>query len=203
MKNKTLKILALCLSLAVVFSCVLSVSAAKYVKNVISKSSDYVSFVQPGDVDFDKDVDADDGLALKEMLLYNAASPYSDVNGDDDTNVCDLVLQDEQPDTFLDGAKITLKGKSVYRADLASKMNAGAKYKLTFTKTGDVTVRIDGIKDYNGNAISTEASDYVFKTPKAVSDFSLEIIGDGTIENLKLVRVDMDNDVSISNVPNS
>ena len=203
MKNKTLKILSLCLVLAVALSCVLSVSAAKYVTNVISKSSDYAAFVQPGDTNMDKKVDASDYSELREMLLNNVASRYSDVNGDEDTDICDLVLQSEQPDAFVDGAKITLKGKSVYGADIKAALTAGAKYKLTFKKTGDVTVKISGIKDYNGNAIATSASDYIFKTPKTISDVSLEIVGDGTIENLKLVRVDMDNDVSITGVPNS
>ena len=203
MKNKTLKILSLCLVLAVALSCVLSVSAAKYVTNVISKSSDYAAFVQPGDTNMDKKVDASDYSELREMLLNNVASRYSDVNGDEDTDICDLVLQSEQPDAFVDGAKITLKGKSVYGADIKAALTAGAKYKLTFKKTGDVTVKISGIKDYNGNVIATSASDYIFKTPKTISDVSLEIVGDGTIENLKLVRVDMDNDVSITGVPNS
>jgi hypothetical protein len=203
MKNKTLKILSLCLVLAVALSCVLSVSAAKYVTNVISKSSDYAAFVQPGDTNMDKKVDASDYSELREMLLNNASSRYSDVNGDEGTDICDLVLQSEQPDAFVDGAKITLKGKSVYGADIKAALTAGAKYKLTFKKTGDVTVKISGIKDYNGNVIATSASDYIFKTPKTISDVSLEIVGDGTIENLKLVRVDMDNDVSITGVPNS
>ncbi len=79
MKNKTLKILALCLVLAIALSCVLSVSAAKYVTNVISKSSDYAAFVQPGDTNIDKKVDASDYSELREMLLYNVASRYSDV----------------------------------------------------------------------------------------------------------------------------
>lgn len=203
MKNKTLKILSVCLALAVVFSCVLSVSAAKYVTNVITKSEDYVSFVQPGDLDANKKVEKADALALKDLLLKDNANTYSDVNGDGKTNVCDLVLQSEQPDTFLSGSKITLKGRSVYNADITKVMNPGAKYKLTFTKTGDVTVKISGVKAYNGTDIKTNDEEYFFKTPKNLSGATLEIVGDGTIENLKLVRIQMDNDVSISGVPNS
>ena len=112
MKNKTLKILSLCLVLAVALSCVLSVSAAKYVTNVISKSSDYAAFVQPGDTNMDKKVDASDYSELRETLLNNASSRYSDVNGDDGTDICDLVLQDEQPDAFVDGAKSPLKARA-------------------------------------------------------------------------------------------
>ena len=198
MKNKALKILSICLALAVVFSCVLSVSAAKYVTNVISKSEDYVSFVQPGDMDANKKVDATDVQALKDLLLADSSDTYSDVNGDGLTNICDLVLQDVQPDTFLSGSKITLKGKSVYGADITKVMTPGAKYKLTYTKTGDVTVKITGIKDYNGNAISDKTGENYFKTPTNLSGAKLEIVGDGTIENLKIVRVQMDNEYAVN-----
>ena len=198
MKNKALKILSVCLALAVVFSCILSVSAAKYVTNVISKSEDYVSFVQPGDLDADKKVDATDVKALKDLLLADGEDTYSDVNGDGLTNICDLVLQDVQPDTFLSGSKITLNGRSVYNADITKVMTPGAKYKLTYEKTGNVTVRIVGIKDYNGNNISDKTGENYFKTPKNLSGAKLEIVGDGTIENLKIVRIQMDNDYAVN-----
>ena len=203
MKNKTLKILSLCLAFAVVLSCVLSVSAAKYATTVISKSEDYVSFVQPGDIDANNKVDSSDSQALKDLLLADSSDTYSDVNGDGLTNICDLVLQDLQPDTFLSGSKITLNGRSVYNKDITKVMTPGAKYKLTYTKTGDITVKITGVKDYNGNNISDKTGENYFKTPTNLSGAKLEIIGDGTIENLKIVRIDMDNDVSVSNVPNS
>lgn len=200
MKSKALKILAICLALVFVFSAVLGVSAAKYVANVVATSKDYVSFVQPGDLNADKAINTADAKALKGLILQDKADTYSDVNGDAVTNICDLVLQDAQPETFVDGNTINLNGKSVYNTDIASVLNTGAKYKITFTATGDVTVKINGINDINGAAITTDTTDYVFKTPLTISDAAnaeLQIIGEGEVSNFKLVRVDMDNDKAV------
>lgn len=200
MKSKALKILAICLAFVLVFSAVLGVSAAKYVANVVANEKDYVSFIQPGDLNADKAINTADVNALKGLILQDKADTYSDVNGDDETDICDLVLQDAQPKTFVAANTIKLSGKSVYDADLASVLNTGAKYKITFATSGDVTVKINGIKDINGAAITTDATDYVFKTPLKISnsaDIELQIIGEGEISNFKLVRVDMDNDKAV------
>ncbi len=196
MKSKALKILALCLAFTFVFCGVLGASAAKYVANVIADRSDYASFVQPGDMDVNNMVDDADAGILKEILLADTSDGYSDVNGDGETNICDLVLQDSQPDLFVDGAKINLNGKSIYKEDIGSILTTGAKYKITFAKTGDVKVVIKGL----GSEISTVATDYAFTTPLTISttDVELYVVGNGTIENLKLARVDMDNDVAVN-----
>lgn len=196
MKTKTIRFLALALTLALIVGAISSVSAAKYVSKPVSESFEAkTEFLQPGDVDIDGDVDDQDYTSLREMLLYNAASLYSDTNGDEITNICDLVLQKANKDVeFLKDGKMNLNGRSVYGKNINSLLNSGAEYKITYTASGDVTVKLDGINDAD-----ITASGATFKTPTNLknTDVLLYVIGEGSIESLTISRTNMDNDFSV------
>ncbi len=189
MKRKTIKVLSVCLALVLALSGLLCVSAAKYATNVISKTSDYNKFVQPGDIDENGKFDNADVVGLKAVLLNKTSATNPDVNGDGDTDICDLVKQGEQPDAFVEGTTIHLKGKSFYNGEL--KLTSGAQYKISGAGGVEITLKINGV------ATSIDG-DGVFTTPKTITSTELIIKGDVDINNFKLARINMDNDAEVA-----
>ena len=191
--KKTLKFLSMFLTLVLVFSFALSVSAKTYPKAAIASSSDFSNFVQPGDMDADKVIDNDDVIALKALIMNDTTTIYSDTNGVNGTDICDLVFQDEQSEvaynTFYDNTKVSLTGRSVYK-DMAN-FTAGVQYQLT--GADGITVKL------NGTVISNNA---YFTAPKNLktAEFTIYSETGATVTNLKVTRTSaMDNDYSVSN----
>lgn len=196
LKTKIIKFVTLLLVFILAVGVISSVSAAKYVaKPVLEKFETQTLFLAPGDMDSNGKVDSLDFSELREMLLLDAANRFSDVNGDEITNICDLVLQNENVNKdFISGGKMNLNGKSIYNKEIKSSLNAGAEYKITYSATGDVKVKLEGI-----DGLNVTASGNTFKTPLNLSnnDIELCVIGNGTIDELSIVRVNMDNDYAI------
>ncbi len=189
MKQKTLKILVLCLVFALIG--VISVSAAKYPASLISGSEDYENFAQPGDMDANGSIDIDDEKALKKLILVVDTNAYSDTNGDGVTNICDLVFQQEQIGvTFIENGKINLNGKSVYSHK--ELLTTGGEYQISGADGIELV-----IKD-NGEDVTV--TNGVFKAPLDLDNAEISIIAkNATVENLKITRVNMDNDVEVAN----
>ena len=197
MRAKAIKFLALVLALAFTLSGIVCVSAAKYVSKPVAEDFEAkTNFLIPGDLDADGNVDAEDYTQLRTLVLNDQTAKYSDVNGDDASNICDLVLQDvnAKSDFVADGV-MNLNGKSVYNADITSLLNTGAEYKVTYTTSGDVTVNLVGI---TGAQVSTSGD--TSKTPLTLSDADIDlyVIGEGTVGNLQITRINMDNDYAVN-----
>lgn len=197
LKTKIIKFVTLLLVFILAVGVISSVSAAKYVaKPVFENFETTTLFLAPGDMDSNGKVDTLDYSELREMLLLDAANRFSDVNGDEITDICDLVLQNENINKdFISGGKMNLNGKSIYNKEIKSSLTAGAEYKVTYSATGDVKIKLDGI-----DGINITASGNTFKTPLNLSnnDIELCVIGNGTIDELSIVRVNMDNDFSVN-----
>ena len=196
MKTKFIKFMGLLLILVLIVGAVSVVSAAKYVaKPVEEKFEASTLFLAPGDLDADGKVNSSDYFALREQLLNNAASRYSDVNGDDCTDITDRVLQDENKVDFIADGKMNLKGKSIYSKDIVSLLSTGAGYKVTYNASGNIKIKLAGL-----DGVDITASGYTFKTPLNLSGKSIElyVIGNGTLEDLSIVRVNMDNDYAVN-----
>ena len=189
MKGKALKILAISLLLMFVVSGVVGVTAAKYPASMVASASDYANFVQPGDLNADKTIGTDDVKAMKGLILADSANKFSDANGDDLTNICDLVFQGEQGaySEFYDGSKINLKGKSVYNGD---SLTAGGQYEVSGA---------DGIKIIlNDGNTETEVSGTTFKAPLDIENGGVAIKADNaTVTSLKIYRINMDNNANV------
>ena len=197
MRARAIKILSMVLALAFTLSGILCVSAAKYVSKPVAEDFEVkTNFLIPGDLDTDGNVDAQDYTELRGLILNDQTAQYSDVDGDEVTNICDLVLQDvnAKSDFVADGV-MNLNGKSVYNAEIASVLNTGAEYKVTYTTSGDVTVKLVGL---TGAEVTTSGD--TFKTPLNLSnaDIELYVIGEGTVEDLAVTRINMDNDYAIN-----
>ncbi len=197
MKTKFIKFAVLVLIFVFIVGTISAVSAAKYVaKPVLENFETSTLFLAPGDMDIDGKVDASDYEELRELLLSDAASLYSDANGDEITNICDLVLQNENLNKdFISNGKMNLNGKSVYNKNVVSSLSTGAEYKVTYNASGDIEVKLAGL-----DGVNITASGNTFKTPINLSDKEIEfyVIGNGTIEDLSIVRVNMDNEYSIN-----
>ena len=181
------------LTLVLAFSFALSASAKTYPNAAIASSSDFSNFVQPGDMNADKVIDSDDVTALKALLMSDNTTIYSDTNGVNETDVCDLVFQDEQSKiaytTFYDNTKVSLTGRSVYK-DMKN-FTSGVQYQLT--GADGITVKL------NGTVISNGA---YFTAPKNLktAEFTIYSETGATVTNLKVTRTgSMDNDYSVSN----
>ena len=194
--KKFSKILAIFLVLTFAIGNVLSTSATKYVATPVSEDFETATvFLQPGDLDADGAVNTADYNKLRGELLEGKGSTYYDVNGDGIFNICDLVLQDiNSKSDFLSSGKMNLNGKSIYNAEIANVFNTGAEYKVTYTATGDVAVKLIGL-----DGVEVTESGYTFKTPLSISnsDIQLYVVGEGVIDDFKIQRINMDNDYAV------
>lgn len=220
MKSKHFKIAAVILSLAVLFSCVMSVSATNYVVDVLSEDFESaVEFLAPGDLNADKALDASDVVALRKLLIEdetdgsytavfgaNADAKYSDVNGDAAVNVKDLVRQKKVAasdySVTADGA-LVLNGNSAYTGDLFADMGTGAQYKISFKykATGVIKVKINAmgetIEVRKAAASNWKTAEATFTTPLEFAEgIDLQVIGVGSIDDLVITRINMDNEYS-------
>ena len=200
--KRTGKVLAMSLALTFLVCSMLNISAAKYVANVVAEDfeTSATDFLQPGDIDADGDIDTADYTELRGLILKSETATYSDANGDNVSNICDLVLQNENKATdFVSDGAMNLNGKSYYGAEITSVITTGAEYKVIYETSGDVTVKLNGLKDYDGNAVTVTESGYTFKTATAApEDVELYVIGNGTVKNFAITRINMDNDYSVS-----
>ncbi len=190
MKGRIFKFLTVCLVFAFMLMFTLGVNAAKYPTNLISGSEDYINFAQPGDMDADNSIDKDDEVALKKLILVKNQNAYSDTNGDGVTDICDLVFQQEQIGvTFIENGAIKLNGKSVYSHK--ELMITGGEYKITGAEGVELI-----IKD---NGTDVTVTNGVFKAPLNLDTTEISIIAKNvTVENLKITRINMDNDIEVN-----
>lgn len=212
MKKRAVKFAALCLAAAVLVISGISVSAEKYTATVISDSFSSASaceFLQPGDIDKNGSVDTTDLVFTRKSLLGVAtdiAAAYFDVNGDDDSDIRDLVHQKKiivaQSDFITSGA-MQLNGNSIYSGDFVSVMGTGAEYKisLSYTSDTDIRVKINGFgeeKVFTADAASEQTTvTFNYKTPLSKSNeagVELQIIGVGAVSDFSVTRLNMDNE---------
>ena len=220
MKAKTMKIAAVCLMMAVLLSCVLSVSATTYVVDVLSEDfSSGEAFLAPGDINADKALDATDVVNLRKLLIEdetdgsyvavataNADAKLADINGDDAVNVKDLVRQKKviaaDYSVTANGA-LVLNGNSVYAGDLFSNMGTGADYVVTFKYKSSTPIKVKFNAMGETVVIEKAASanwttvTQTITAPLAFAEgVELQIIGEGYADDIVITRTNMDNDYS-------
>ncbi len=195
--KKISKILAIFLALTLVIGSAIGASAAKYVAKAVSENFETsTEFLIPGDLDASGKIEATDYETLRGLILNDQTAKYSDVNGDSDSDICDLVLQDmNSKSDFVAGGVMNLNGKSFYNADFSSVLATGAEYKVTCTASDNVKIKLEGFS--NAQAIE---SGYTFKTPLTLSnaDIQLYVVGEGTVDDLAITRINMDNDYAVN-----
>lgn len=218
MKKRITVIFALCFAVIVMLCGSLSVCAESYIiKEDFASAADCL-FLAPGDVDADGHVVANDLTLLKKLLLIKKSgsyadvykqngetAKYSDINGDGLVNVIDIVRQKKNLSKillFVDGGVMTLNGNSAFKGDFTSALSANASYDICLTYKSDTPIKVK-IGDL-GKEIVFDASAKVttvvksFETPATVTDeegIDFQIIGVASIEDISVVRVNMDNDI--------
>jgi len=198
------------------------VTAAEYVENVVSE--DFTSackFLAPGDMDADGSVNAEDAVALRKLLLSNSGdktydavfaakgseAKYSDINGDSLVDIKDLVRQKKnltENFVFVENGAMSLNGNSSYKGDFISVLGSGAEYEISYTykSDSDLLVKINGLSEKivyeNEAATDSTTVTKTFKTPLTLTEtdgIELQIIGVGSVENISVTRINMDNDL--------
>ncbi len=195
--KKLTKILAFFLALTLITGSMLGVSAAKYVANVVSEDfEEATKFLIPGDLNANGEIENDDYESLRGLILNGKTAQFSDVNGIDGTDIRDLVLQDiNSKSDFVANGVMNLNGKSFYNAEMGSVLSTGAEYKLTYNASEDVEVKLVGI-----SGAEVTASGDTFKTPLNLSnaEIQLYVVGEGTVEQIAITRINMDNDYAVN-----
>lgn len=200
----------------------LGVTAAEYVENVVSE--DFTSageFLAPGDMDANGSVNAEDAVALRELLLNNngdkaydavyaakgAEAKYSDINGDDLVDIKDLVRQKKnltENFVFIENGAMSLNGNSSYKGEFISVLGTGAEYEVSYTykSDSDLLVKINGLSEeivYENEPVADSTTVIkTFKTPLTLTEtdsIELQIIGVGSVEYISVTRINMDNDL--------
>lgn len=202
----------------------ISVSASKYVEKVVdgnfAKNND-CEFLAPGDLDANEKVNAYDFTSLSKILFsdYKDCSydtvysvkgniaKYSDITGDGQVNIIDLVrikkILIENYDFVSDGI-MKLNGNSAFAGDFISVLGKGAEYevKVTYKSEAPINIKINGMDKeivFTGNS----SSDYTtvtktFKTPlklNVTDGIEFQVIGIGSIKNISVTRINMDNEL--------
>ncbi len=195
--KKLTKILAIFLALTLITGSMLGVSAAKYVASVVSEDfEETTKFLIPGDLNANGKIENDDYTELRGLILNGKTAQYSDVNGTDGTDIRDLVLQDiNAKSDFVVNGVMNLNGKSFYNAEMDSVLSTGAEYKLTYNASDKVEVKLVGI-----SGAEVTASGDTFKTPLTLSDADIQlyVVGEGTVEQIAITRINMDNDYAVN-----
>ena len=211
MKKYAIRFAASCLTVILLALCGITVSAEKYSAKIVSESFSSASsckFLQPGDINKNGVVNADDMVLCRKNLLGLAtetASAYYDVNGDAANDVRDLVRQKKITSSgaefIVDGAMV-LNGNSIYSGEFVSVMGTGAEYTITLSYVSDsgIKIKINGFGEEKvfSTGIATELKTVTFsyKTPLSKSDtlgVELQVIGVGSVSDLSVTRINMDN----------
>lgn len=211
MKKSAIRFAAFCLTVIMLALCGISASAEKYYSNIVSENFNSASsckFLQPGDVNKNGVVNADDVVLCRKNLLGLAtdiASAYYDVNGDAANDVRDLVRQKKitssNAEFIADGA-MALNGNSIYSGEFVSIMGTGAEYtiKLSYISDSGIKIKINGFGEEKvfsaGTATELETVTFSYKTPLSKSNTSgveLQIIGIGSVNDVSVTRINMDN----------
>lgn len=223
MKKIVTRVAVLCLTLAILLCGSLSVSASSYVSNVVCEdfsSADSCNFLAPGDMNADGLVNAVDAAELRKLLLkgFNDSSytavfaalgsdaKYSDVNGDAEINIVDLVRQKKhmaESFSFVKDGVMQLNGKSAYAGEFTSIMGTGASYVIKYSYKSDASIKViisglgDDIVYENAAVAEMTAVEYTIKTPlslAAADGIELQIIGVGVVDSFSVNRINMDNE---------
>lgn len=224
MKKSVRKLISLGLAAAFSVIGMLSVSATEYVEKVVAEDFTTASaceFIAPGDLNADGSVNADDSVSLRKLLLSNledksydavyaskgAEAKYSDINGDKNVDIKDLVRQKKnltENFVFIEDGAMSLNGNSAYIGEFISVLGSGAEYEISYTYKSDssIKVMINGLSEeivYENEAASDSTTvTNTFKTPLTLAEangIELQIIGVGLVENISVTRINMDNDL--------
>lgn len=220
MKKGIAVILALCLVVITLMCGSLSVCAASYVIAEDFANASDCKFLAPGDMDADGTVVADDLVMLKQLLLskkggnsYNdvykangETAKYSDINGDGFVNIIDLVRQKKNSaknSTFITDSVMVLNGNSAFTGAFTSVLGANAVYDIGLTYKSDSPVIIK-ISDLDEEIVFDAASKTTtvvksFETSANITNASgidFQIIGVASIDDISVVRVNLDNDLA-------
>ena len=208
MRYALLKVNIVVVLVVCLFFNVFNVSAVKYVENIVNDyeiASD-CKFLPPGDLDANGIVNALDNVKMRKILLEKSYDKkYSDVNGDNFTNLKDLVRQKKNACSnfdFLSNNVINLNGCSSYTGEFISLLGEGASYKISYKYKSETPIKvvINGLGNeiIYESQISSELKEvsYTLKTPFTItgtSDVELKIIGVGVIDDFTIIRANMDN----------
>jgi len=224
MKKSATRLAVVCLAVAFSMCSALGVSAENYVANVVDddfSSATECEFLAPGDLNGDGSVNAIDSVELRKLMLsdlddksYDAVyasegdtAKYSDVNGDDNVDIKDLVRQKKElAENFVlvSNGAMSLNGNSAYSGEFISVMGTGATYEISYSYESEASIKIiiNGLGDeiiYENDAVSELTSvTYTLKTPLSIDDVTgieLQIIGVGTVEDFSVTRINMDNEL--------
>lgn len=210
--------------LITVFSVVsaLSAAATEYVENVISEDfTAACDFLAPGDMDANGVINSTDSVSLRKLLLNNRVDKtydelyastgeqamYSDVNGDSFVDIRDLVRQKKNLATnleFIENGAMQLNGNSSYNGEFISVLGSGAEYEISYTYKSEskLLIKINGLSEQiiyeNDPSADSVTVTKTFKTPLTITGtdgIEFQIIGVGTIEDISVTRINMDNEL--------
>lgn len=169
-------------------------------------SKDACQFLAPGDIDANGIVNAEDLAQLRQMLLKDEESKYSDVNGDESVDIRDLIRLKRNianNDEFIANGVMSLNGSSAFKGAFTGSLCENAEYeiKLIYRSDAQVTVKLADLDKKIIFDAASESSTEVrktFTTPESITDednIDFQIIGIADIEYISVTRIGVDNDV--------
>lgn len=202
---------------------VFGVSAEQYKKYVITDDfTGDTDFLAPGDYDGNGAIEQEDEVALKGLLLTvddtantyttvfqnNAGAIYSDVNGDGDVDVRDLVMLDQNSNgEFVADGVMNLNGNSAFSGKLFDVLGTGAEYEIeySYSENTSVDVKFNGLDGLLKDSTTQNTENGVvtvtrsIKTPFTITNqngIELQLVGEGEIQSFSVTRVNMDNEIA-------
>ena len=99
---------------------------------------------------------------------------------------------------------MSLNGNSSYKGEFISVLGTGAEYEVSYTykSNSDLLVKINGLSEEivyeNEPAADSTTVTKTFKTPLNLTEtdgIEFQIIGVGSVENISVTRINMDNEL--------
>lgn len=156
--------------------------------------------------------------AYAQEVSTNADAKYWDVNGDEAFNIVDLIRMKKialRGLAFIgktSGSDSTggmnLYGKTCCKQSLQNKLTTGVQYQISFEYQSDTPIRLaiagfDTPVVFNAAASDTwKSASFSFTTPLEMDTevpVNVQLVGQGKVDNISIVRISMDNEFSVKN----
>ena len=212
MKNKAFRFTVFCFIVAFGMNFAFPCSAARYATFAVDEdfsSSAQCKFLEPGDMNANGSVNASDLAQLCQVLLCDTQNMYSDVNGDLQVDILDLIRAKKNSlHDFLNDGSMNLNGNSIYNGDFIASLRSGVTYQIRckYKSTSAVTVRISGLGTEKVFTLASTNGEWAtvtnnFNTPLTIANHTgieLQVIGTALVDDFEVKQLNTDNEYNIN-----
>jgi len=212
MKNKAFRFTVLCFLIAFGMNFAFPCSAARYATFAVDEDFSAAAecdFLEPGDMNADGSLNAADLTALCQVLLNDTQHSYSDVNGDRQTNVLDLIrAKKNSVSVFVNDGSMNLNGNSIYNGEFISALRTGVTYQIRcrYRSTSAVTVLVNGLGQEKVFTLASTDGEWAtvtnnFNTSLTIASHTgieLQVIGVASVDDFEIKQLNTDNEYNIN-----